>query len=111
MLSLGFELYYKLIKWDRFIKLNAYFHWLLKIRNWKQLFACFQFSSQIEFWEQFLFSVYFELPKKFFSFKNRKLFFKTENKEKKQLPKKWLSKIILTVFFISNKSDVKTFFK
>ena len=54
-----------------------------KIRNWKQSFACFQFPSQIEFWEQFLFSVHFELPNKFFSFKNRKLFLKTENKGKK----------------------------
>ena len=62
------------------------FHWFLKIRNWKQSLACFQFPSQIEFWKQFLFSTRFELPNKFFSFKNRKLFLKTENKEKKQLP-------------------------
>ena len=41
---------------------------------------------QIEFWEQFLFSVHFELPNKFFSLKNRKLFLKIENKGKKQLP-------------------------
>ena len=58
----------------------------MKIRNWKQPFACFQFPSQIEFWKQFLFSVHFELPNKFFSFKNRKLFLKTKNKGKKQLP-------------------------
>ena len=57
----------------------------MKIRNWKQSFACFQFPSQIEFWKQFLFSVRFELPNKFFSLKNRKLFLKTENKGKKQL--------------------------
>ena len=61
------------------------FHWLLKIRNWKQPFACFQFPSQIEFWKQFLFSTRFELPNKFFSLKNRKLFLKTENMGKKQL--------------------------
>ena len=58
----------------------------MKIRNWKQPFACFQFLSQIEFWKQFLFSANFELPNKFFSLKNRKLFLKTKNKEKKQLP-------------------------
>ena len=40
---------------------------------------------QIEFWKQFLFFIYFELPNKFFSFKNRKLFLETENKGKKQL--------------------------
>ena len=45
-----------------------------------------QFPSQIEFWKQFLFSAHFELPNKFFSLQNRKLFLKTENKEKKQLP-------------------------
>ena len=33
-----------------------------------------------------LFSAHFELPNKFFSLKNRKLFLKTKNKEKKQLP-------------------------
>ena len=44
-----------------------------------------QFPSQIKFWEQFLFFAYFELPNKFFSLKNRKLFLKTENKGKKQL--------------------------
>ena len=58
----------------------------MKIRNWKQHFTCFQFPSQIEFWKQFLFFAYFELPNKFFSIKNRKLFLKTENKRKKQLP-------------------------
>ena len=67
--------------------LNAFFYWLLKIRNWKQFFACFQFPSQIEFWEQFLFFVHFGLPNKFFSLKNRKLFLETENKSKNQLPK------------------------
>ena len=68
------------------LHLNACFHWLLKIRNWKQSFTCFQFPSQIKFWKRFLFSTHFELPNKFFSLKNRKLFLKTENKEKKQLP-------------------------
>ena len=63
-----------------------WFHWLLKIKNWKQPFACFQFPSQIEFWKQFGFSPHFELPNKFFSLKNSKLFLKTENKGKKQLP-------------------------
>ena len=67
------------------MKLNACFHWLLKIKNWKQYFVYFQFPSQIEFWEQFLFSVHFGLPNKFFSLKNRKLFLKIENKGKKQL--------------------------
>ena len=62
------------------------FSLLLKIRNSKQFFVCFQFPSQIKFWEQFLFSVHIKLPNKFFSFKNIKLFLKTENKEKKQLP-------------------------
>ena len=33
-----------------------------------------------------MFSVYFRLPNKFFSLKNRKLFLKIENKEEKQLP-------------------------
>ena len=63
-----------------------YFYWLLKTKNWKQHFACFQFPSQIEFWEQFLFSIHFGLPNKFFSLKNRKLFLEIENKKKKQLP-------------------------
>ena len=57
----------------------------LKTRNWKQHFACFQFPSQIEFCKQFLFSVYFELPYKFFSLKNGKLVLKTKYKRKKQL--------------------------
>ena len=84
------------------------FYWLLKIKNWKQLFACFQFPSQIEFWKQFLFFARFELPNKFFSFKNRKLFLKTENKGKKQLPNIplvfsiyfsiWVTKCILQVY-------------
>ena len=72
-----------------------YFHWLLKIRNWKQQFVYFQFLSQIEFWEQFLFFVHFGLWNKFFSFKNRKLFLKTENKGKKQLPNISLYFVIL----------------
>ena len=50
------------------------------------MFLCFQFPSQIEFCEQFLFSIHFGLPNKFFSFKNIKLFLKTENNGKKQLP-------------------------
>ena len=33
-----------------------------------------------------MFFARFELPNKFFSLKNRKLFLKTENKRKKQLP-------------------------
>ena len=78
-------------KWNKFIKLNACFHWILTIRNWKQPFACFQFPSQIEFWKQFLFSFHFGLPNKFFSFKNRKLFLKTKNKEKKTITKHTLS--------------------
>ena len=109
MLSLGFELYCKFIKWDRFIKLNAYFHWLLKIRNWKQHFACFQFSSQIEFWEQFFFSVHFELSKNFFSFKNRNLFFKTENKEKKQFQKNDCQKLFWQFFSFPIKVMSKLF--
>ena len=82
MLLLGLQLQCQLIKWDIFIKLNACFHWLLKIRNWKQSFVCFQFPSQFEFWEQFLFFVHFKLPNKFFRLKNRKLFLETKNKGK-----------------------------
>ena len=33
-----------------------------------------------------MFSIYFELPNKFYSLKNRKLFLEIENKRKKQLP-------------------------
>ena len=69
----------------------------MKITNWKQYFACFQFPSQIEFWKQFLFSIYFGLPNKFFSLKNRKLFSKIENKRKKQLTN------ILLVSWFDNK--------
>ena len=81
-----------------------YFHRLLKIRNWKQPFACFQFPSQIEFWKQFLFSARFELPNKFFSLKNRKLFLKTENNGKKQLPIIfWMSKVCKREFLFYKK--------
>ena len=45
----------------------------------------FSVSSQIEFWEQILFFVYFGLPNKFFSLKNKKLFLEIENKGKKKL--------------------------
>ena len=58
------------------------FHQFLKIRNWKQSFVCFQFPSQIEFWEQFLFSVYFRLQNKFFSSKNKNYFWKQKIKRK-----------------------------
>ena len=78
-----------------------YFHWFLKIRNWKQYFACFHFPLQIEFWEQFLFSVHFELPNKFFSFKNRKLFLKTENKRKKTVTKHTLNLFYHLTFLFS----------
>ena len=57
----------------------------MEIRNSKQHFAYFQFPSQIKFREQFLFSIHFGLPNKFFNFKNRKLFLETKNKGKKQL--------------------------
>ena len=78
------------------------FHWLLKIRNWKQPFACFQFPSQIEFWKQFLFSARFELSNKFFSLKNKKLFLKIENKGKKQLPNIPLFFSLFFLFSFSN---------
>ena len=67
--------------------------------NWKYPFVCFQFSSQIEFWEQFLFSVHFGLPKKFFSLKNRKLFLKTENKGKKSVTKHTLKFLFLLFIY------------
>ena len=71
----------------------------MKTRNWNQHSACFQFSSQIKFWKQFLFSIYFKLPNKYFNLKNKKVFLKTKNKKKKQIPAiKW-STYRYTIFF------------
>ena len=57
-----------------------------------------------------MFSVHFELPNKFFSPKNRKLFFKTENKRKKQLPNIPLTfctqKLLFLFFFLISKKNI-----
>ena len=58
--------------------------WKLETEN--NILYVFQFPSQIEFWEQFLFFVHFGLLNKFFNIKNKKLFLKTEKKGEKQLP-------------------------
>ena len=60
--------------------------WKLQTEN--SLLHVFNFLHKLGFENIFLFSIHFELPNKFFSFKYRKMFLKTENKEKKQLPNK-----------------------
>ena len=59
--------------------------WKLEIEN--NLLHIFSFLHKLSFENIFLFFVYFGLPNKFFSLKNRKLFLKTENKKEKIVTK------------------------
>ena len=58
--------------------------WKLEIKN--SILHIFSFFFYKFSFENSFFLVYFGLPNKFFSLKNRNLFLKIENKEEKQLP-------------------------